>query len=428
MTSDESVVHEPQREQWVDTLRVVLISGVIVVHTATAYVTDFAGYYYDDERVTSSVVSIVFALPALMGGIFGLGPLFVVAGWFSVRSLTRRGPAGFAGGRLLRLGVPLVFFVLLVNPLADYLGNLWDEDDTFLGYLAVTEFSIMWFVVALLACSLGYAALRSVRPRTTSRPRPDGRSLVVAAAVICLGSLAVWQFTTLLDTHLMNVRVSAWTQAAVLFALGVMTAEAGWDGRLPRPTERLLGRISVAGIGLTLVLVSYAGARDQVDMALGGINWARRLVRPPLWRRLDHVHAVVRDLAAPPLAHPRSAHEQGRAGLVRDVSPAPGGARLGDARPAERAGARRDQVRGRLGRRGARVLRGRVRRHPAAGCGARGVATQTPALVTHASPATPEQPTWRQDLRPYRHARGSTHREVGVVHPPAPGHLVRRPP
>lgn len=274
MTSDESVVHEPQREQWVDTLRVVLISGVIVVHTATAYVTDFAGYYYDDERVTSSVVSIAFALPALMGGIFGLGPLFVVAGWFSVRSLTRRGPAGFAGGRLLRLGVPLVFFVLLVNPLADYLGNLWDEDDTFLGYLAVTEFSIMWFVVALLACSLGYAALRSVRPRTTSRPRPDGRSLVVAAAVICLGSLAVWQFTTLLDTHLMNVRVSAWTQAAVLFALGVMTAEAGWDGRLPRPTERLLGQITVAGIGLTLVLVSYAGARDQVDMALGGINWA----------------------------------------------------------------------------------------------------------------------------------------------------------
>lgn len=275
MTSNEDLVRAGQRAQWVDTLRVVLISGVIVVHTATAYVTDFAGYYYDDERVTNSVVSIAFALPALMGGIFGLGPLFVVAGWFSVRSLARRGPAGFVGSRLLRLGVPLVVFLLLVNPLADYLGNLWEEDaTTFLGYLAVTEFSIMWFVVALLVCSLGYAALRSVRPLTGPRPRPGGRSLVVAASVIGAGSLAVWQFTTLLDTHLLNVRVSAWTQGAVLFALGVMAAEAGWDGRLPRPTEHRLGQITVAGVGLTGVLVSYTAARDQLDLALGGLNWA----------------------------------------------------------------------------------------------------------------------------------------------------------
>lgn len=275
MTSNENSVQVRQREQWVDTLRVVSISGVIVVHTATAYVTDFAGYYYDEERVTSSVVSVAFALPALMGGIFGLGPLFVVAGWFSVRSLARRGPAGFVGSRLLRLGVPLVFFVLLVNPLADYLGDLFKQDaTTFLGQVAVTEFSIMWFVAALLVCSLGYAALRSMRPLTGPRPRPGARSLVVAASVIGAGSLAVWQFTTLLDTHLLNVRVSAWTQAGVLFALGVMAAEAGWDGRLSRDAERRLGRVTVAGVGLTLILVSYTGARDQLDMALGGLRWA----------------------------------------------------------------------------------------------------------------------------------------------------------
>lgn len=275
MTSTASVAQTLAREQWVDTLRVVLITGVIVVHTATAYVTDLAGYYYDDERVTNSVVSVALALPAVMGGIFGLGPLFVVAGWFSARSLARRGPAGFVGSRLLRLGVPLVFFVLLVNPLADYLGNLWEEDAPgFLGNLAVTEFAIMWFVVALLACSLGYAALRSIRSSTEARPRPDGRSLVVAASVIGVGSLAVWQVTTLVDTDLLHVRLSAWTQAAVLFALGVMAAEAGWDGRLSRHTEHRLGQVTVAGAGLTAVLVSYTAARDQLDMALGGLNWA----------------------------------------------------------------------------------------------------------------------------------------------------------
>ena len=273
MTSIDRPVDTRQREQWVDTLRVVLIAGVIVVHTATGYVADFAGFYYDDELVANTVVSIAFALPALLGGIFGLGPLFAVAGWFSAQSMTRRGPAGFVGSRVLRLGVPLLFFVLVVNPLADYLGNQWDEDDSFLGYLAVTEFSVMWFVVALLACSLGYGALRSIRPLTGPRRRPGRRSLAVAASVIGAGSLAVWQVTTLLDTHLLNVRVSAWTQAAVLFALGVMAAEAGWDGRLSRVAERQLGRVTVVGVGLTLLLLAFAGARDQLDAALGGFSW-----------------------------------------------------------------------------------------------------------------------------------------------------------
>jgi peptidoglycan/LPS O-acetylase OafA/YrhL len=275
MISTENPVQTRQLEQWVDTLRVVLISGVIVVHTATAYVTDFAGYYYDDERVTNNAVSIAFALPALMGGVFGLGPLFVVAGWFSVRSLARRGLAGFVGSRLVRLGVPLVVFLLVVNPLADYLGSRWDEDArTFLGYLPETEFSIMWFVVALLVCSLGYAALRSIRPHTASRPPPGRGSLVVGASVISVVSLAVWQFTTLLDTDLMNARISAWMQAAVLFSLGVMAAEGSWDGRLSRPTEHRLGQLTLIGVSLTLVLVSYTGARDQLDLALGGMSWA----------------------------------------------------------------------------------------------------------------------------------------------------------
>ena len=273
MTSTDQPTTTRQREQWVDTLRVVLIAGVVVVHTATGYVADFAGFYYDDERVADTVVSTTFALLALLGGVFGLGPLFVVAGWFSVPSLARRGAAGFVRSRLLRLGVPMLFFVLVVNPLADYLGNQWQEDDTFPGYLATTELSVMWFVAALLACSLGYAALRAIVPLARPRPRPGAGTLVVAASAIAAGSLLVWQFSTLLDTHLLNARVGAWPQAAVLFALGVMAAEAGWDGRLSRRTERRLGWVTLVGLGLTLGLVSLAGAREQMDTALGGFSW-----------------------------------------------------------------------------------------------------------------------------------------------------------
>lgn len=43
---------------------------------------------------------------------------------------------------------------------------------------------------------------------------------------------------------------------------------------LSRHTEHRLGQVTVAGMGLTLVVVSYTGARDQLDLALGGLNWA----------------------------------------------------------------------------------------------------------------------------------------------------------
>ena len=98
MTLAEDSADTRKRERWVDTLRVVLIAGVIVVHTATGYVADFAGFYYDDELAANTVVSIAFALPALLGGIFGLGPLFVVAGWFSVRWRDADPPASWAAG------------------------------------------------------------------------------------------------------------------------------------------------------------------------------------------------------------------------------------------------------------------------------------------------------------------------------------------
>ena len=71
------------REPWIDTLRAVAIAGVVVVHSATAYVADFSDWYYAAELDATTVPSAVFGLAALLGGLVGLGPLFLVAGYFS---------------------------------------------------------------------------------------------------------------------------------------------------------------------------------------------------------------------------------------------------------------------------------------------------------------------------------------------------------
>jgi len=45
----------------------------------------------------------------------------------------------------------------------------------------------------------------------------------------------------------LNLKVDGWPQGAVLFALGVLGAEAGWLGELPPVLARRLGWVAAAG-------------------------------------------------------------------------------------------------------------------------------------------------------------------------------------
>ena len=280
MAPSNAAVGTTGRLAWVDNLRVAAITGVIVVHSATAYVTDFADWYYDDELQPTAAGFAVFAIPALLGGIFGLGPLFWLAGWFSVASLRHRGPGGFALSRVVRLGLPLAVFVLVVNPLADLVGNVRQEDRSFLDYLGETEFSVTWFVAALLLASLGYAGLRAWAPRAGAGRRPTTAGALATGLLIGVLAVLVWPTSSLLDGHLLSLRPGAWMQGFALFALGVLTGEAaseeGSDDADPgvgRRAARRWGWVTVLGIAAVILLLgSIAGSGELTD-ALHQMPW-----------------------------------------------------------------------------------------------------------------------------------------------------------
>ena len=269
MSALRESVRRHRHELWVDNLRVVLIAGVIVVHTATAYVVDIP-WYYDDERAASGLWAMVIGLPTLLAGAFGLGPLFLVTGVFSARSVARRGPVGFTLSRLVRLGVPLLVFVLLLQPMTDWIGNRRSERGSFLHYLGITEVSVMWFVAALLVFSLGYAGLRHLRPARPSRRQIHPlRLLTAAATTIAVTSLAVWQVWPWNAEVVLNLRVGEWPQAAVLFALGVYAGETRWPDALTRVTLRRLGWVAAAAAAtLSGLLVVEVLTRGDVDVLL----------------------------------------------------------------------------------------------------------------------------------------------------------------
>lgn len=257
------------RALWVDNLRVLVVAGVIVVHTATGYLTGIADWYYD-ERTTSDLWSTLLAFPIVAGALFGLGPLFLLAGWFSPSSLDRRGPAGYARSRIVRLGIPLLVFVLLIQPAADYIGSRPDVVQTsFSAALRTTELSVMWFVAALLVFSLAYAAVRALRPRAKApAARPIGQVLVATALIIAAGSLAVWQVWPWNSEAVRAARPGEWAQGAVLFTLGVHAAEAGWLEDLPPSLVRRVGWVALGGVIATIALFAALEMQGRAEPVL----------------------------------------------------------------------------------------------------------------------------------------------------------------
>ncbi|HYB49210.1 MAG TPA: acyltransferase family protein, partial [Streptosporangiaceae bacterium] len=228
-----------------------------------------------------STVSTWVFFPAYLISFFAVGPLFLVAGLFSACSLARKGAGGFARSRLLRLGVPLIVFIFLIDRLAAYLGDLgygfrpslapyWGVPPRYGGQYAVGS---LWFVAALLVLSLAYALLRRVHPAPIARRWSGAQVMVAAALLIAVTAFLVWQRWPLGDDHtFMRVEWQLWLQGAALFALGVWAGEAGSLEDLTAWAHRL-GWTALAAAALWTAAAIHLKTQGQLESAFHGTSW-----------------------------------------------------------------------------------------------------------------------------------------------------------
>jgi glucans biosynthesis protein C len=99
-----------QRLIYIDGLRVATIVFVIVHHAAQAY-GPTGGFWPVHDRAQSAWFLPFYTANAA----FGMGLLFLLAGYFVPGSYERKGARGFLEGRWTRIGIPLVSLALLVH-------------------------------------------------------------------------------------------------------------------------------------------------------------------------------------------------------------------------------------------------------------------------------------------------------------------------
>jgi hypothetical protein len=164
-----------ERLAYLDDLKVALVVGVIAVHTAVTYGLDGSWYLESYDKLPDAV-AVAAAIVLGTGWLFGLGLFFMIAGRLSAPSLERKGPGRFVRDRLVRLGIPLAGYTLLVSPFLEYVDHRWNGG----GEQALWPFvreqvwhlapGPTWFLEALLVFSLAYALLRGLR-RDVAAPR-----------------------------------------------------------------------------------------------------------------------------------------------------------------------------------------------------------------------------------------------------------------
>jgi glucan biosynthesis protein C len=283
-TSASTIRVRRVRRAYLDNLKVLMVAAVIVAHVCMAW-TAVGVWVVREEPLREPLLSVVTLLVAT-GGLFGLALFFVIAGSLTPGSVARKGLVGFLADRALRLGVPMVFFVLFLSPIVEYADddNLgWDRG--FWSFVPEIWWppapGPTWFLGVLLVFSSVYAVARTLLPaRDTSRPStPLTRRTLASFAVAIAVASYLLRFAAPLGEEVFRLSLAqapAWLGA---FTLGVLGGERGWfDGLTPRTHRSARLMTGLALLGLVLVFVGVTATDSELDVLAGRGTWPSLVV------------------------------------------------------------------------------------------------------------------------------------------------------
>jgi glucan biosynthesis protein C len=209
----ERAARVSSRLYFVDNLRIALTVLVIAHHVGQAY-GPTGGSWPIQEATRARILGPFFTVNRS----FFMSLFFLISGYLMVMSYERNRVGAFLKSRLLRLGVPLLFFFFLLIPAQQYLYHgQWGDLGTmsFRSYYTDAYFGLgdrpagwkgvawpemnfghLWYVEHLLIFSLCYAAWRAVRRRPSEvspvpvGPPADG-AVVLFALVLAFASATV---------------------------------------------------------------------------------------------------------------------------------------------------------------------------------------------------------------------------------------------
>jgi glucan biosynthesis protein C len=275
------------RLEFVDNLRWVMIVLVVAMHAAVTY-SHLGSWYFMEDPKPGTIVLVVFATFQIFLQAFFMGLLFLIAGYFVPGAFDRKTPGNFLRDRAVRLGLPSLFYMLLLHPLTVYglLRHFGDPSrpalrQAYLPYLTsgrvLSGSGPMWFAVALLLFSAIYALVRFLAPGTpTNDPQsrlPDSRQVIGLALIMGLCTFLV-RTVQPMGTNILNMQLCFFSQYILLFVVGICAWRRNWLLRIPYTFGIRFLALALSVGGLLWFLLVFALLKTHSEDKLGGgLSW-----------------------------------------------------------------------------------------------------------------------------------------------------------
>lgn len=273
-----------QREFYIDRLRSVMTALVLLHHTAITYGAS-GGWFWREREPSGAPSSLLLTMFCATNQAYFMGFFFLLAGYFTPASLERKGYGRFLADRFLRLGVPLLAFILILGPLTAGIVNAVTGDGFWpcIRYLWQHQRIIngpLWFAQALLIFSLAYCAWRAAFGAAlgdalrSPRGVPSYRWWLLGALGTAAGALAIRQVVPV-GENVFGLQLGYFAGYIFLFAVGIAAWRYDWLRQLQWKNARpwiITLVFAWPCLPLSIALVRMLHGVGKANFS-GGLSW-----------------------------------------------------------------------------------------------------------------------------------------------------------
>lgn len=281
-----ALIQPKSKINFIDHLKVVLTILVVLHHSAITYGAP-GGWYYS-EKTQLLAAKIPMTMFVAVNQSFFMGLFFFLSALFIPASFDKKRGGKFLTDRLLRLGLPLVFYSLVLAPflsfiIYNYTGT--HQPITYSQYLggfdSWIDFGVLWFVAALLLFTVSYIVWRFFSPKViASKPLPSVSSIIYFATAT--GVVSYWVrivFPVGWVLHPVGFQLGHFPQYIAMFILGLVASRSKWLNDVNYKTGKTLAIIATCliFIGFPLFFVVQTWLNFSIEEFTVGGHW------PSLW-------------------------------------------------------------------------------------------------------------------------------------------------
>jgi glucans biosynthesis protein C len=306
---------------YIDNIRILLICLVITTHCSITY--GGPGSWFFTDPGNSPVTPFILSVIDLLNQSFFMGFFVLVSAYFVVGSLLRKGRSRFTRDRLVRLGIPLLVWVLLINPLILLIilrgtGTLPMPPATLLNPLTGAGLGPMWFVFFLLVATFAYLlwtgfSKPALPADQESHPFPGFASIVALGILLGIVTAVVRIFLPIGSMWLFGFQLAFFPQYIAAFIIGIYAAQNNWFDDIPARVGKTCAVAALLLVAIQPVFVYLIlNSPDGFSQVVGGLRgqavlfafWeqmaAVMIITAMLWifsLRLNHQGPVARAMA-----------------------------------------------------------------------------------------------------------------------------------